>query len=102
LTATGRHGIRYILENIIDPDAVIGLDFRLTTIETTNGVLVSGIITNETATNLTIRTTMNEVVTSKSDIVERVTSEKSMMPEGLLDSLNDRERLELLKFLISN
>jgi putative heme-binding domain-containing protein len=102
LTGTGRHGIRYILENIIDPDAVVGIDFRLTTIETTSGVLVSGVITNETAANLTIRTTMGEVVTAKSDIVERVTSEKSMMPEALLDSLNDREQLELFKFLIAN
>jgi putative membrane-bound dehydrogenase-like protein len=102
LTGTGRHGIGYILENIVDPDAVIGIDFRLTNIATTNGVLVSGIITNETANSVTIRTTMGEVVTAKSDIAERVTSEKSMMPDGLLDSLNDRQRLELLKFLSSN
>jgi putative heme-binding domain-containing protein len=101
LTGTGKHGIRYILENIIDPHAVVGVDFQLTTIETRSGVVISGIITQDNPHALTIRTTTGEVVTAKSDIEQRVTSDKSMMPDGLLESLNDREQLELLKFLSS-
>src|SRR6185503_3143287 len=31
LTGAGKNGIRYYLENIIDPDAVIGADFQMTT-----------------------------------------------------------------------
>jgi putative membrane-bound dehydrogenase-like protein len=102
LTGAGKSGIRYYLENVVDPNAVIGTDFQMTTIDTRNGDVTSGLIVNETASALTIRTTAGETVTAKSDITQRMTSEKSMMPEGMLESLSAREQIELLKFLTSN
>src|SRR5207249_11142846 len=33
LTGAGKNGVRYFLENIIDPDAVIGADFQMTVFE---------------------------------------------------------------------
>jgi hypothetical protein len=39
---------------------------------------------------------------AKADVAQRTTSEKSMMPESLLESLKDREQIELLKFLTDN
>ncbi|HKQ37786.1 MAG TPA: PVC-type heme-binding CxxCH protein [Verrucomicrobiae bacterium] len=50
LTGAGKHGIHYFLENIIDPDAVIGTDFQLTTIDTKDDESLSGLLVNETAT----------------------------------------------------
>lgn len=102
LTGAGRNGIRYYLENIIDPNAVIGTDFQMTTIDTREGDVISGLLINETAASITLRTTTEERVIAKSDIENRNTSELSLMPEGLLDALQERERIELLKFLTSN
>jgi hypothetical protein len=34
-------------------------------------------------------------------ILSQETSSQSLMPVGLLDGLNDREKIELLKFLVS-
>ena len=102
LTGAGGHGIRYFLENIIDPNAVIGTDFQMTTVETKQGDVVSGLLTAETPTAVTLRTTVGESIVAKSDIQSRSTSEQSLMPEGLLESLNDREQIELLKFLSGN
>ncbi len=102
LTGAGKHGIRYFLENVIDPNAVIGADFQLTTVETKQGDTVSGLILSETASALTLRTTADQVIVAKSDIAKRETSDRSLMPEGLLESLKDRERIELLKFLTEN
>ena len=102
LTGAGKHGIRYYLENIIDPDAVIGADFQLTVIETKDDESLSGLLVNETTSALTLRTTTGETVIPKSKIHSRATTEKSMMPEALLDSLPEREQIELLKFLTSN
>jgi len=102
LTGAGKNGIRYFLENIIDPDAVIGADFQMTTVETKSGETISGLVVSDTASALTLRTTTGETPVAKSDIARRVASEKSLMPEGLLESLNGREQLELLKFLTSN
>ena len=42
------------------------------------------------------------VVVPKSEIRQRTLSDRSLMPEGLLESLNDREQIELLKYLTSN
>jgi putative heme-binding domain-containing protein len=102
LTGAGKNGVRYFLENIIDPDAVIGADFQMTTVETRNGDVISGLVTAESSDALTIRTVTDQIVLAKKTIVQRTKSEKSMMPEGLLESLSDREQLELLKFLTSN
>jgi putative heme-binding domain-containing protein len=102
LTGAGKHGIRYILENVLDPNAVVGADFQLTTVETRSGEVVSGLLVGETAGVLTVRTTADTVRLPVADVQRRETSEKSLMPEGLLESLNDREQIELLKFLVEN
>ena len=102
LTGAGKNGVRYFLENIIDPDAVIGADFQMTTVETRNGDVMSGLVVSESPATLTIRTVTDQIVVAKDDIVQRRKSEKSLMPEGLLESLTDREQLELLKYLTSN
>lgn len=102
LTGAGKHGVRYFLENIIDPDAVIGTDFQQTIIETRDDESLSGLLVNETASAVTLRTTVGETVIPKAGIKLRSTSEKSLMPEALLDSMSARERIELLKFLTSN
>jgi putative heme-binding domain-containing protein len=102
LTGAGRHGVRYFLENIIDPNAVIGSDFQATVVETKQGDVLTGMIVSSNPDSLTLRTSAQEVVVPTGDISRRTTSELSLMPEGLLDSLNDREQVELLKFLTSN
>jgi putative heme-binding domain-containing protein len=101
LTGSGKHGIRYFLENIIDPNAVVGTDYRLTVISTRAGEVISGLVIQETATALTLRTLTAEVVVARTDILRQETTESSLMPEGLLGTLNDREQIELLKFLAS-
>ena len=101
LTGAGRNGIRYFLENIIDPNAVIGTDFQVTRVETRGGDVLSGLLGSETPSALTLRTTAGDVVVAKGDIVHRSTADTSLMPEGLLDPLSQREQVELLKFLTS-
>jgi putative heme-binding domain-containing protein len=100
LTGAGKHGIRYYLENIIDPDAVIGADFQMTIVKTKSGDVLSGLAVNESASAVTLRMTTGDSVIAKTDIVKRELSAKSLMPEGLLESLSDREQLEMLKFLL--
>jgi putative membrane-bound dehydrogenase-like protein len=99
LTGSARHGIRYFLENIIDPNAVVGSDFQMTVVETTDGETISGLLANETETTITIRTQTEKLTLPKTKIAKRELSEKSIMPEALLDSLQPREQLELLKYL---
>jgi putative membrane-bound dehydrogenase-like protein len=99
LTGSARHGIRYFLENIIDPNAVVGSDFQMTNIETKDGELISGLLANETDDAVTIRTQTEKRTLPKTQIAKRELSEKSLMPESLIESLPPREQLELLKYL---
>ena len=102
LTGSGKNGINYYLENIIDPNAVIGTDFQMTVVETKDGDLISGLLVNESPDAITIRTTATEEKIAKSQIERRQLSDKSLMPESLLDTLNDREKIELLKYLTTH
>ncbi|MBN8248322.1 MAG: HEAT repeat domain-containing protein, partial [Verrucomicrobia bacterium] len=102
LTGAGRNGIRYFLENIVDPDAVVGSDFQLTTVETRDGEVVSGLVMQETDSGLSLRTVTEQRVLPKASIARRERSDRSLMPDGLLESLSPREQLELLKYLTGN
>jgi putative membrane-bound dehydrogenase-like protein len=102
LTGAGKNGIHYFLENILDPNAVIGVDFQMTTVETKDGDVISGLLLNESADALTLRTVANEEKVAKNTIARRSTSDKSLMPEGLLEALPQREQIELLKYLTTH
>lgn len=102
LSGAGKNGIRYFLENIIDPNAVVGTDFQLTTVDLKSGESISGLKISETASAITLRTTTAEQVIARKDIEEQSTSQLSLMPEGLLEALPARERIELLKYLVEN
>jgi len=102
LTGAGKNGVRYFLENITDPNAVVGTDFRMTNLDMKNGDVISGLVVSETTSALTIRTPSEQVVVPKADVAGRTLSGNSLMPEGLLESLGEREQIELLKFLTSN
>jgi putative heme-binding domain-containing protein len=90
------------VENILDPNAVVGADFEATDFALADGDTVSGLVVSETAEAITLRTVVEQRTLVKKDIRRRERSGRSLMPEGLLESLAPRERLELLKFLSEN
>jgi len=102
LTGAGANGIRYYLENIIDPNAVVGAAFQMTTIETKEGDVLSGLLLRESADTVTLRTAASEERIAKPSIAKRAASENSLMPEGLLEALAPREQIELLKYLATH
>ncbi|MEM9588495.1 MAG: PVC-type heme-binding CxxCH protein, partial [Planctomycetota bacterium] len=101
LEGTGTKGISYIVENILDPNAVIGKDFQARKVLTTDGLVITGVVLKENDSVLTVRTANSTLTIPQDDIEEVIVSSKSFMPEGLLDTLGDRERIELLKYLMS-
>ncbi len=99
LTGSYRNGLDYFLENIIDPNAVVGADFQLNVVTKRDGSVVSGMIERETDTVLAVRTTGEAVNIPKTEIKDRQVLPQSLMPPGLLESVTNREALELLRFL---
>ena len=50
-------------------------------------------------TSVTIQAKDEKIVVPRAEIDEMVEVDQSLMPEGMLDTLNDREVIELIKYL---
>jgi putative heme-binding domain-containing protein len=99
LAGSWRNGAEYFIENIVDPNAVIGENFQLHIITKKDGSVVSGMMEKETATGITLRTITESVTVANEDVKEHQKLAQSLMPPGLLEALPEGKVLELLKFL---
>ncbi len=101
LTGSNRSNIDYLLFNILSPSEEIQDDYRMIVITTRDGRTYSGNLVSENDRQITLRVVgQNEVVLHKSSIQSRETTSTSMMPQGLLNSLNDKEVTDLLGYLM--
>jgi putative membrane-bound dehydrogenase-like protein len=102
LTGANRHNLHYLSSNVIDPGAAVAADFRLAIVLTNGGRVITGAISRRTDSSLTIQTA-TEVIEIKSDDIDEVTiSAKSLMPDGLLDKLNEAQIRDLFAWLMSS
>ncbi|MBM3965948.1 MAG: hypothetical protein FJ308_12925, partial [Planctomycetes bacterium] len=101
LQGTGAKGADYAMENVIDPNAVIGRDYQARVIRTNDGQVITGLVVRETDASIEIRTTTDTLLIDKDSIEEIRVSENSFMPVGLLETLDERQRIELFKYVLS-
>ena len=99
LTGSNRADLDYILLNIIDPGFDIPEAYRLTIINTRDGKTLAGIIGDEDEHTLQLVMVDTRTSVKKSEILTRETSKASMMPEGLLSTLKDKEVVNLIRYL---
>jgi putative heme-binding domain-containing protein len=100
LTGSGRENIDYLLENIVDPNALVPQDYKLSVITTKDGRTLSGFISAQTEQTLTLRTMTDTQNLAKADVAKMETSPNSLMPEGLLDTLSADQVRDLFGFLM--
>src|SRR5207253_713337 len=101
LTGSQRSSLEYILENVVDPNAVVWARYRATYFETADDRLITGIVLQENESTVTIQTQSGTVTLPRNDIISRQESMLSMMPEGLLESLKPEEVIDLVAYLQS-
>lgn len=106
LTNAGRRfSIHDLLETIIDPDKEISDQYRATVFQLDDGRVVTGRIANLTRNKYMIQEDMINpgkfTRFDASQIEEMKPSEKSMMPAGLLDTLNRQEIIDLIGYMKS-
>ncbi len=100
LTGAGRDDLDYLLENIADPSAVVNADFRMWVANLKDGQVVNGLVSAKTDRTVTLKT-MTEVLTlERSEIKELRESALSIMPEGLLEALNETQTRDLIAYLM--
>jgi len=99
LTGSQRTNLEYLLENVLDPSAVVPREFRVTNVLSTDGRLISGVITRDNAEGLTVRTTNETVIVPRADIERVQQTALSIMPEGLFEALRPEEVRDLVAYL---
>ena len=99
ITGANRTDVDYWLENILEPNALIGKAYQTTRFLMFDGRVVSGIVKEENSEAFTVQSATEEVVLSKSDIDEAMSSNISLMPEGQLQPMTNQQVLDLFKYL---
>ena len=99
ITGANRSDLNYLLETIIDPNAVIPNEYRASDIETKDGRNLVGIIKSQDDKSVTLQTANELITIPRAEIASTRQSDLSMMPEGLLQGLADQEVRDLLYYL---
>ena len=102
ITGSNRADLNYLLENVLDPNAVIGKDYQLNVFSMKDGRVMSGVIKGETTAAVKIAMMGGvEFTLPVADIAKREVSKLSTMPEGLFDALPPEMVVDLVKYLQS-
>jgi putative heme-binding domain-containing protein len=101
LTGSNRRNLDYLLENIIDPSAMVGADFRMSVIALADGRVINGLIVSETSSTVTVQTQTETIAIPRDDIQQIEPTSVSLMPDGQLNNLSDAEVRDLAGYLMS-
>ncbi|MFV1966599.1 MAG: PVC-type heme-binding CxxCH protein [Pirellulaceae bacterium] len=90
-----------ILSQVLDPNREVNPTYLNYSVLTVEGRLMTGMITSETATSITLTRGEGEADTIlRSDIDELRSSELSVMPEGLEEKVTKQEMADLIAYLM--
>ena len=100
LTGSNRSDLHYLLFNILNPSEEIQDAYKMVVITTRDGRTYSGNLVGENQRQVTMRVVGEpDVVINKSSIQSKEVTPVSMMPQGLLNTLTDKETIDLLSYL---
>lgn len=99
ITGANRTSVDYWIENILEPNALIGRGYQMTSVLMTSGQVVNGIVKEENEDAMTLQTATEVVVVPRDEIELAKLSTTSLMPEGQLQTMTDQQVCDLLKYL---
>jgi putative heme-binding domain-containing protein len=101
LAAAANRGAESLLLNILDPNREVNPQFLAYVIETKEGRTLTGMITSETPTSISLVKQGGERDTLARLAIEEIRSTgKSLMPEGLEQQLDRQAMADLIAFLL--
>ena len=72
--------IDYLLQNIVDPNAIIGKDYQQTVVQMKKGETLIGIVGAQDSSSLTLKTLGGTVTVQRGDIAQLTVLDTSLMP----------------------
>jgi putative membrane-bound dehydrogenase-like protein len=100
LTSNGRNDFDQLISNIFDPNLVIGPGYQATTIATTDGRILSGLLVENGNERVILKLQGGKAETiQRSQVEEMKTSELSLMPDSFETQLTPQDIVDLCAFL---
>ncbi len=100
LSGVGTRPKETLLVDLFDPSRQVAPDYVAYTLVTRQGQVLTGLVVSETAGSITLRRAdAAQDVVGRAQIEELRATGKSLMPEGLEDTLTDQDVVNLLEFL---
>jgi len=101
LTGANRRDPEYLLINIIDPNRVVGKDYYRAVVFDKSGRLHTGLLAENTPQRLVLKSENSKLtVIPRSEIDDFKIEEKSLMPEGLPDTMTEAQFRDLIAYLM--
>jgi len=101
LDGAGNRGVERLLEDVLDPNRNVDVNFRATILALDDGQVVNGIIVREEGPVLVLVDAKgNEQRIAKSKIEQRTQTRLSPMPGNVIDLLSPRDLNDLLAYLL--
>lgn len=102
LSGAGAMGLEAVLRNILTPNAAMEPGYRIYRVEMKNGDLIDAFFVSEDKNATIIRQPgLPDRRLDKKDIRSTKFIRRSLMPEGLLDALQDQQVADLLAYLMT-
>jgi putative heme-binding domain-containing protein len=100
ITSNGRSSFEQLLSNVFDPSLVIGASYQARTVVTTDGRVLTGLVSEEGEERLVLKSQGGKLETiPRRDIETMQVSRLSLMPEDLEKQLKPQELADLFALL---
>lgn len=91
--------VDYLIESLIEPNKKVKENFHSLLVETDEGRVLSGIPVRKSERELVLRDAKGQEVVIPVERIEQQREGRSLMPDGLVDSLTRDELVDLVRFL---
>ncbi|QDT57228.1 Cytochrome c [Caulifigura coniformis] len=100
LTGSNRRNLDYLIDNMVDPSATVGANFRSVVVVLESGRVLNGVISEQNDQTITLLSAQELTTIDRKEIEEMKTSNVSLMPDGLLQNLTETEVRDLVGYLM--
>jgi putative membrane-bound dehydrogenase-like protein len=97
-----RRDLDTLLAKMVDPSSELPVESRLTIVKLKDDRTVGGIITNRTSNTITLGAIGEPTTVALSEVVSTELAPYSLMPDGLLESLDATQRRNLVAYLMGD
>ncbi len=91
--------VDYLIESLLEPNAKVKENFHAVLVATDEGKVIAGIPVRQSETELVLRDAEDRQIVIPADAIEEKRESRSLMPDGLVDTLTRQELIDLTRFL---